>query len=225
MHWSPQGPPWMSSFPNLKMIYLCKQPPHISFTSSPQFPFLSHSHILDNNSAPAPSQLLMRSSDRGDSSSSVSLQGGNSQTSIWPLKQKTLEEMSVMDCGCAMVLTGWLQLQDLQIKALGARFGFITRLTWVSSLSSVDFSISFRKRKTVSLFLPMKSAFIWSALPWKPGKKTFQKKLKNKETQHFLYIIHMDSATYRMSGTICVSHIVQMWASGRSAQLSHGWCE
>lgn len=41
----------------------------------------------------------------------------------------------------------------------------------------------------------MKSAFIWSVFLRKPGKKTFQKKLESKETQQFLYIIHMDSTT------------------------------
>lgn len=197
MHRSPRGPPWMSPFPNLKMIHLCKQPPHVSITTSPQFLFLSHSHILDDNSAPAPSQLLMRSLDREDSSNSVCLKGGNSWGSIWPVKQKrkTFEEMSVVDCGCAMVLTCWLQPQNLQIRAPGTRLGFITRLPWLSSLPSVNFSIYFRNKRFVSLFVPMKSAFIWSALLWKPGKKTFQKKLKSKETQHFLYIIHSDSAT------------------------------
>lgn len=63
-----------------------------------------------------------------------------------------------------LVLTGWLQLQDLQIRAPGARLGFISRLTQVSSLSSIDFSISFRNKRIASLFLPMMNAFIWSAL-------------------------------------------------------------
>lgn len=216
LHWSPHGSQWISPFPNLKT---CKQPPDVSITTNPQFPFLSHSHWMTIQH--------LHSSGREDGSNSVSLQGSYFQGSIWPLKQKrkTLEETSVMGYGCAMVLTGWLQLQDLQISAPGARLGFITRLTRVSSLPSTDFSTSFRNERIVSLFLPLKSAFVWSALLWKSGKKTFQKKLESKETQQFLYIIHMDSATYRVSSTICVSHIVQTWASGRSAQLTHGWCE
>lgn len=121
--------------------------------------------------------------------------------------------MSVMDCGCAMVLTGWLQLQNLQIRAPGARFGFITRFTWVSSLSCTNFSISFRNERTVSVFTYEKCLNL-ECSSMKTRQENIPEETEKQGNPAFsLYYLYGLCYLQNVKHNLCVSHCanVSIW--------------